>query len=66
MYPSSPVNPGLLLQREDHGVHQAEEKSERARGFCDGAIEQDGFLGISGMILDNVSVRDKYTVSPST
>ncbi len=49
--PYSAVVPGILLQREDHGVHQAEERSEGARGFCDGATEQGGFLGVSGMVL---------------
>ncbi|KAK0448225.1 hypothetical protein EV421DRAFT_2017169, partial [Armillaria borealis] len=56
--PYSAVDLGVLLQREDHGVHQAEERSEGARGFCDGAIEQGGFLGVSGMFLDAVFVRD--------
>ncbi len=54
----SVVVPGILLQREDHGVYQAEERSEGARGFCDGATEQGGFLGVSGMVLDVVFVRD--------
>ncbi|KAK0227144.1 hypothetical protein EDD85DRAFT_855056 [Armillaria nabsnona] len=56
--PYSVVGSGILLQREDHGVHQAEERSEGARGFCDGATEQGGFLGVSGMVLDVVFVRD--------